>query len=231
MSLFRFPALIESDTLRLRPPQPGDAQALFDEMLGDAATMRDLSVKRHMQLEETLAFIEESQEGWRDGTLIRWLLEDRATGCLTAMIELRPHPPRVELGVMISRSGGVRRRRAGLYALRKLLVWLLAQPPFLRIYAYCAVDGDAQSAMERLGFTLEARLTNYECRPNRGVLAGDSYLFAMTRSLRECGGYASATPGTRWLDEHAPLDEAGEAEAIRVEAAHNAQQDAQSIAS
>lgn len=206
MREFRFPALIESDAIRMRPPEPRDAPALFEQMLGDAATMRDLSCKLHTTLDETHAFIDESQAGWQSGTLIRWVLEDRATGGLTAMIELRPFPPRVELGVMISRHGGARRRRAGLYALRKLLAWLLAQPPFLRIYAYCSVDGDAHSSMERLGFTLEAKLTNYECRPNRGLLAGDSYLYAMTRRAPSPGDAApSPTPGARWLDEYAPL--------------------------
>lgn len=211
MSPFRFPALIESADLLMRPPEPRDAKALFDEMLGDVATTRHLSFRRHTQIDETLAFIEDSAQGWRSGELIRWVLEDRATGRLTGMIELRPHPPRVEVGVMISRCGGARRRRAGLHALRKLLAWMLAQPPILRIYAYCAVDGDAHSSMEKLGFTLEAKLTHYECRPNLGLLAGDSYLYAMTRPLQA----PEETPATRWLSEYATLDaglEAGAAD-------------------
>ncbi|MDR6448585.1 RimJ/RimL family protein N-acetyltransferase [Paraburkholderia terricola] len=202
MSTFRFPGLIESDELLMRPPEPRDAQALFDDMLSDVATTRDLSFARHTQLDETLAFIDEAQEGWRTGTLIRWVLEDRASSRLTGLIELRPHPPRVELGVVISRRGGARRRRAGLYALRKLLKWLIAQPPFLRVFAYCAVDGDAHSSMERLGFTLEAKLTNHECRPNRGLIAADSYLYAMTRPLHP----PSDTPAMRWLEEHTSLE-------------------------
>jgi len=85
-SPFRFPALIESADLLMRPPEPRDAEALFEAMLGDAATTRDLSFKRHTQLDETLAFIDDSVQGWRDGTLIRWVLEDRASGRLTGMI-------------------------------------------------------------------------------------------------------------------------------------------------
>jgi [ribosomal protein S5]-alanine N-acetyltransferase len=198
MSQFRPPELIESNELLLRPPEPRDAQALFDEMLGDADTTRHLGFRRHATPDETLSFIEDAQRGWQDGTLIRWVLEDKASGRLTALIELRPQPPRAELGVVISRRGGARRRRAGLYALRRLLKWLLAQPPIFRIYAYCAVDGDAHSSMERLGFTLEAKLTNHECRPNLGLLAADSYLYAMTRPLVPPG----ATPATAWLAEH-----------------------------
>ncbi|UIF88536.1 GNAT family N-acetyltransferase [Cupriavidus sp. UYPR2.512] len=202
MSEFRFPALIESDDLLMRPPEVGDAHMLFNEMLGDPTTTRDLSFKRHTQLDETLAFIEESAAGWRSGTLIRWVLELRASGRLTGLIELQPHPPRVEVGFIITRRDGARRLRAPLYALRKLLQWTLAQPPILRIYAHCAVDGDAHSAMERLGFTFEGRLTNFECRPNLGLPAADSYLYAMTRSLDT----PKYTPATLWLLEHMALD-------------------------
>ena len=60
-SPFRFPALIESADLLMRPPEPRDAEALFEAMLGDAATTRDLSFKRHTQLDETLAFIDDSE--------------------------------------------------------------------------------------------------------------------------------------------------------------------------
>ncbi|MFM0670857.1 GNAT family N-acetyltransferase [Paraburkholderia sediminicola] len=183
MSTFRLPQLIESDTLLLRPPQPSDAQALFDEMLSDVETTLHLGFPRHTTLDDTLAFIELSKRGWETGALAHWLLEDKASGRITALIEMRPEPPRVELGVIISRRGGARRRRDGLYALRRLLKWLLVQPPIFRIYAYCAVDGHAHSSMERLGFRLEGRLTNHEYRPNLDLFAGDSYLYAMTRPV------------------------------------------------
>jgi ribosomal-protein-alanine N-acetyltransferase len=195
MMPFRPPQLIESDEILLRPPAPEDAQALFDEMLSDAETMRYLPFPRHTTLDDTLEYIEESRRGWESGSLLRWLLVDKATGHLTALIQLEPRPPRAEIGVIISRQGGSRKRRAGLQVLRKLIKWLLAQPAIYRLYACCATDGPAQSAMERLGFVLEAKLTNYESRPNMGVVVGDSYLYVMTRSA----AVPPATPATRWL--------------------------------
>ncbi|MEM5406318.1 hypothetical protein [Paraburkholderia unamae] len=63
-------------------------------------TTRHLHFRCHTQIDETLAFIEESAQGWLNGTLIRCVLEDRASGRLTGMIALRPHPPRVEIGVI-----------------------------------------------------------------------------------------------------------------------------------
>jgi [ribosomal protein S5]-alanine N-acetyltransferase len=97
------------------------------------------------------------------------------------LIELKPTLPRVEIGVIISRHGGARRRRAGVLALQELIDWLIEQPGVYRVFACCAVDGAAHSSIERLGFVQEARLTNHEPRPNRGLAAADSYLYALTR--------------------------------------------------
>lgn len=183
------PQLIESDELLLRPLTPKDTAALFDEMLSDAGTMRYLPFPRHTTLDETLAYIEESRRGWESGELIRWVLTDKVTGNLTGLIQLVPCPPRVEIGFIISREGGSRKRRAFFYALRKLIKWLMAQPVVYRLYACCATDGYSHSFMERLGFVLEAKLTNYECRPNIGMLAGDSYLYVITRPAHVLTAY------------------------------------------
>lgn len=198
MSAFHAPELIESDELLLRPPEPRDAQALFDEMFSDPDTVRHLTYLRHATLDDTLAFIDMAQKDWQSGELPRWVLEDKASGRLTGMIELQPRPPRAEFGVIITRRGGARRRRAGLDALRKFLKWLIAQPQIYRVFACCAVDGNAYTAMERLGFTLEAKLTNYEARPNLGLPAGDSYLYAMTRPLAP----PHVGDALAWMDQH-----------------------------
>lgn len=195
MCPFRPPRLIESDTLLLRPPKPEDAQALFDDMFSDEETMRFLSFSRHTRIEETRAYIEESLEGWETGWMIRWVVEDKATGSLTALLQLMPQPPRAELGLILSRRGPSRRRRTGLKALRTLIKWIVAQPLIYRLYAYCAVDGTAHTSMERLGFVREARITNHEARPNLGLPAGDSYLFAMTRPVE----VPKPTPAATWL--------------------------------
>ncbi len=172
---------METPYLRLRPLTLADAPALFDQMLGDAGTMRDLPVLRHTGVAQTVEFVDEALRGWEDGSLIRYALECKETGRLTALIELKPRLPRVEIGVIISRHGGARRRRAGILALQELIDWLIEQPGVYRVFACCAVDGAAHSSMERLGFVQEALLTNHEPRPNRGLAAAHSYLYALTR--------------------------------------------------
>ena len=86
MMQFRPPQLIESEEILLRPPSPADAQALFDEMLSDAETTRYLPFPRHTVLEDTLEYIEESRRGWESGSLLRWLLVDKASGNITGTV-------------------------------------------------------------------------------------------------------------------------------------------------
>lgn len=174
-------ALMETDRLFFRPLEPGDCQSLFEQMLSDPETMQDLAIARHTDAWMTHDYLTESMLGWRHGTRFRYGLFGKEHGELSAIIELTPRPPQMELGVVISRKGGARRRRDGIVALKQMLDWLIKQPGVYRIFACCAVDGRAFSAMERLGFVREGTMINYEARPNRHLTAADSYLYAMTR--------------------------------------------------
>ncbi|WP_206956925.1 GNAT family N-acetyltransferase [Trinickia acidisoli] len=171
----------ETERLLLRPLAPDDCQALFEQMLSDPETTRDLTWERYTDAWQTHEYITDAMAGWRYRTRFRYGLFGKDDGRLCAVIDLTPRLPRVELGVITSRQGGNRRRRDALAALRQVLDWLMEQPGVYRIFAYCAVDGRAYSVMERLGFTREGTIVNYEARPNRRVIAGDSYLYAMTR--------------------------------------------------
>lgn len=188
---------METERLLLRPLVPEDCQALFEQMLSDLDTMWDLPLERHVDAWQTQEYITESMAGWRFGTRYRYGLFGKDDGNLCAIIELTPRLPQIELGVMISRKGGNRRRRDGIAALRDLLDWVMTQPGVFRVIACCAVDGRAYSAMERLGFVREAIMVNYEARPNRGLLAADSYLYAMTRPAPAAGDHA-----LRYLTSH-----------------------------
>jgi RimJ/RimL family protein N-acetyltransferase len=185
MNGFSPPRVIETGEIRLRPFVDADAGTLFHVLLGDPAVTEWLPLRTHRNVEESRAFIRVCELGWTRATRCTWALEDSATGHLLAAIELVPHLPRAELGVIISRRDGHRRRRASLAALLKLIDWLMTQPQLCRLHAYCAPQGRAASTMARLGFTLEGQLTNWEPRPNRGLAAGDALLFALTRAPGE----------------------------------------------
>lgn len=179
---FVAPRVIETDTIRMRPFRQADARMLFDVLLGDPEVTAWLPMRTHASVADTRAFIARCEAGWRDGSCFTWALEDAASGALLAAIELRAQPPRAEIGVVISRLDGHRRRRASLAALLKLIRWLLMRPELCRIHALCAPEGAAASTLPRLGFTLEGRLVNWEPRPNQRMRAGDALLFAITRA-------------------------------------------------
>ncbi|KWK69157.1 GNAT family N-acetyltransferase [Burkholderia ubonensis] len=179
---FKPPRLIETDTLLLRPLEFRDAEELFDCIFSDFDTMRDLAWRIHAHVDETRTFIALSRAGWETGAYVHWALECKQTRRITALIELRIETPRIELGYVVCRRGATRRRRSGILALRKLTQWLINQPGIYRVFAHCSVDGRSHTMMERMGFTLEGVVKNHEARPNIGVLAGDSYLYAMTRN-------------------------------------------------
>ncbi|WP_254608244.1 GNAT family N-acetyltransferase [Burkholderia lata] len=166
----------------LRPLEFGDAEELFDCIFSDFETMRDLAWRIHTRIEETRCFINFSKAGWEAGTFVHWALKCKQTHRITALIELRIEAPRIELGYVICRRGATRRRRSGILAIRKLTAWLINQPGIYRVFAHCSVDGRSHTMMERMGFQLEGVVRNHEARPNIGVLAGDSYLYAMTRA-------------------------------------------------
>lgn len=187
MDRFVPPRVIDIGEIRLRPFVDADADALFHTLLGDPAVTEWLPLATHRDVDESRAFIRLCEDGWLRATRFTWALEDRALGRLLAAIELVPSLPRAELGVIISRRDGHRRRRASLAALLKLIDWLIAQPPLYRLHAYCAPQGLAASTMTRLGFTLEGRLRQWEARPNRAEPAGDALLFAITREPAATG--------------------------------------------
>jgi len=186
MDRFVPPHVIDIGEIRLRPFVDADADALFHTLLGDAAVTEWLPLPTHRSVDESRAFIRGCEDGWMRATRFTWALEDRTSRRLLAAIELVPSLPRAELGVIISRRDGHRRRRASLATLLKLIDWLMAQPQLCRLNAYCAPQGLAASTMTKLGFTLEGRLPHWEARPNRGEQAGDALLFAITRAPGAC---------------------------------------------
>lgn len=181
--MFLPPLIIESDKVVARPPTEADSAALFRNLFADEDVMRWLAFPRHRDEAETLAAIQRYRRNWHLGTGFAWVVQGKDNGDISGVIEVQPYMPRVEIGVISASSPAVRRRSAGLHVLRKLVDWIADHPDVHRVHAFCAPEGRAASAMERLGFRLEARLENWEIRPNggEGPRVGDSLLYAMTR--------------------------------------------------
>lgn len=181
MESFIPPRFIETEHLLLRPFAEADAPQLYYALFGDPAVTEWLPIKTLESVDEARALIRKMLHGWEHNSCYTWALEDKETGYLSAIIEVRPTLPRLELGVAISMRDTHRRRRAGIVALRKLIDWMIAQPSVHRIYVCCSPNAKSAPVMQKLGFTLEGRLANWDARPNRGMEADDVLMFALTR--------------------------------------------------
>jgi RimJ/RimL family protein N-acetyltransferase len=193
MKPFDPPRVIETERLWLRPFVESDAEQLFYALLGDPDVMEWLPRRVLESVDEAILYIRECEAGWNNKTMFTWVFEDKETGHLCSMLELRPCLPRIELGVASAQKLAWRRRRASLEAFRKLVHWTIAQPNVYRIHAFCSPYGKSAPTMEKLGFKYEGRLTNWEARPNRGLVADDAMLFALTRVPPSAEESASAT--------------------------------------
>jgi [ribosomal protein S5]-alanine N-acetyltransferase len=181
MGSFSPPRLIETEHLWLRALVDSDAEQVFHALFGDPQVTEWLPMRTLESVDDARTYIRKLHRGWERGTLFTWGLEDKKTGHLCALIELRPNLPRIELGVVTSQRPTHRRRRAGLVALRKLVDWVMIQPGVYRLYACCSPQGHSAPVMEKLGFVLEGRLVNWDARPNLGMQVDDSLIFALTR--------------------------------------------------
>ncbi|RQR60629.1 N-acetyltransferase [Burkholderia sp. Bp9126] len=182
MNAFRPPELIETDRLNLRPLTDDDASEAFAALFGDPATTLDLPWPMHRSVDETRACIARLADGWRSGAFFCWGLFEKRDGRLIGTLEMHGRLPRVEIGLVTSFAPGRVRTRAWSEMLRGFLDWLIAQPGVYRIEAFCSVTGRAAPFMPKLGFVREGVVRNYEARPNLGMSAGDSYLFAITKA-------------------------------------------------
>ncbi|MEN8517388.1 GNAT family N-acetyltransferase [Burkholderia sp. RS02] len=187
MNAIHPPELIETERLHLRPLTADDAREAFDALFGDPATTLDLPWPMHRSVDETRACIGRLAEGWRSGAFFSWGLFEKRDGRLIGTLEMHGRLPRVEIGLVTSFAPGRVRTRAWSEMLRRFLDWLIAQPGVYRIEAFCSVTGRAAPFMPKLGFVSEGVVHNYEARPNRGMSAGDSYLFAITRAPAPLG--------------------------------------------
>jgi len=185
MERFDPPRFIETDHLLLRPFAEGDAPQFYHALFGDPEVTEWLPTPTLESVDDARTMIRKMQLGWERKTCFAWALEDKRTGHLTAMIEIRPSLPRVEIGVAISMRETHRRRRAGLLALRKLIDWIIDQPGVHRLYACCSPQAASTPVMEKLGFRFEGCLRNWDARPNAGLEIDDALMFALTKPSNE----------------------------------------------
>ncbi len=176
------PRILRTDRLLLRPPEPSDAEAIYDAYATDSEVTRFVLWRPHKRVEETRAFLKEAARAWDGGRRFPWviLLRDAAEDSLIGMVELRLAGHRADLGYVLARDAWGRGYMTE--ALRAVLETAFAVRDVRRVAAYCHVEnvGSAR-VMEKAGMEREGLLRSYALFPNVGDEPADCWLYAAVR--------------------------------------------------
>jgi RimJ/RimL family protein N-acetyltransferase len=168
--------------LRLRPPHPLDAQAMFDGWTRDEAVTRYLSWKPHSALEETKAFIDRCMDASRGARRV-WVSTRYDEDTPMGLIELRVDGYRAETGYVLRRA--VWGHGYMTEAVQTLVHMAFDELPVCRVWAVCDVDNAASArVLAKTGLLREGLLRRYAMHPNVSDEPRDVYVYARTRTLR-----------------------------------------------
>lgn len=181
MSAPRPPETFATRRLALRPIALADARDIF-RYANDDENTRYMVFPRHRDMAEAETYARRCVSCWQDGSAFPWAIVDRASGVFMGAIELRIKPPKADFGYILHRAFW----RQGFMseAAAAVVAWAIAHPEIHRVWATCAPDNIASAGvLEKAGLRPEGRLACWEPRPNLGIPAGDSLVYALTRPV------------------------------------------------
>lgn len=181
MTKLRPPDYLNTSRTVLRPVTPTDAKAIFSYSSSHAVT-RFMNFPRQTTFDEAVAFAERCARAWKDGSAYPWCVLSKETGEFLGVVEMRVNPPQADFGyVLCERFWG---QGYASEAIGPVLDWALGRPEIFRIWATCHPDNVAsQRVLAKAGLSLEARLENWEARPQLGEVAGPSLMLARTKPV------------------------------------------------
>lgn len=106
----------------------------------------------------------------------------RSTDQFLGVIELRINLPKADFGYIFCEEFW----GAGFATevVQCVVDWALTQPEIFRVWATCHPDNTASArVLAKVGLKLEARLENWEARPQLGELAAPSLLYGKTKPV------------------------------------------------
>jgi [ribosomal protein S5]-alanine N-acetyltransferase len=188
------PRTFTTPRLRLRPPLPDDAPAMFESYTRDREVTRYVSWAPHPNVEATRQFIEQfCVAGWATGEAFPWLITVAEDDAVAGMLDLRPLATRVEVGYVLARRYWGR----GLMteAARAVVDWAIAQPDVYRVWAVVDLENVAsQRVLEKTGMAREGILRRWMVAPTLGPVPRDVWCFARVKDTEASPSPASSTP-------------------------------------
>ena len=175
-----FPEIIETARLLLRKPRPEDAKVIFDEYAQDPAVTRYMMWRPHTSVTTTEAFVASSIELWGMDSAFLYIITGRPDGDLLGAIDIRPRPPRADIGYVLARRHWG--HGLGPEAIGAIVIAALSMPEIFRVEATCDVENVASArALEKAGLSREGLLRRYIIHPNISAEPRDSYLYSKVR--------------------------------------------------
>jgi ribosomal-protein-alanine N-acetyltransferase len=171
----------ETRDLILRPLRLADAPDVFAYASSLRAT-RFMSFPRQTRLVEARDFAERCEHAWREGSAFTYAIDQRDGESCVGAAELRlSSPEQACLGYILREEFWG--RGYATQAARALVDWGCAQPDVRRVWAACAVENLASAnVLRKAGLALEARVEAGDARPQQGLDAGPSFVFARERA-------------------------------------------------
>ena len=180
--LFKNSILITTDRLVLRPVLHGDAQDLY-EIFSDRQVMKYYDLLLFESLERAKEQIEFFTRGFEQRTMIRWGIELKQSGKLIGtcgLFAFNEDALKAELGYELNSS--YQGNGFMTEALKAVLDYTFRECGINRVEAFVEpLNTASQGLLEKLGFTKEGTLREYErCR---GELI-DTIIYGLLRSDR-----------------------------------------------
>lgn len=175
------PKRIETERLLLRPPTVADAEVVFARYAQDTLVTRYLLWAPHKSIQETRAFLSQSEAAWRDGVAFHWLICHRDNDQLLGAIGLRNlEQQRAEVGYLLARDAWGNGYMSE--ALRAVIDSSFQSNHITRIWATCDVENvDSLKVLQNAGMRQEGRLRRHAVHPNLEKQPRDSLIYAIVK--------------------------------------------------
>lgn len=175
------PETIATKRLRLRRPNTADAPRVLREFATDPEVTRYVVWSPHADIRDTLAFLEQCDEGWESELELTWALTRPPSDDPIGVIGIRPDGFKADIGYVLGR----RHWRQGFMteAARALVEHAFDLPAMVRIWATCDVENQASArVLEKIGMTREGTLRRWIMHPNLSSEPRDALVYSILRS-------------------------------------------------
>jgi [ribosomal protein S5]-alanine N-acetyltransferase len=182
MDVLKTPQSFETTRLLLRPVVLSDASDIYG-YASDVEATKFMTFSRHRSLDESHQFAGRCVACWQDRTAYPWAIVARDTAIFAGIIEMRIRPPKADFGYILCKTFWG--HGYATEASKAIVSWAIGQPTIFRVWATCHPDNvRSAKVLGKSGLMLEGRLANWEARPNIDEPAGESLIYALTRSAR-----------------------------------------------